>query len=387
MFCRIFLLLALCGFAGAQTATDNAVRSQYEAGSRALQAGDLSAARQAFLSILQILPEDVGARVNLAVVCMRQKKWDEALTYLRQAEQRAPEVPGIRLNIGLAEFRKGDYAAAIPPFEKVLREQPDSVQARHLLGLCYLFRERYAEAASTLEPLWPASNNDLTYLYCLAVAAGNAGRHDLEDRAEARLMNVGGESPIVHLLRGKAYLAREDFSHALEELRAAGQGNPNLPLLHYNLGVVYRRQGHLDEARAEFNRDLAIEPDVAYNYDQLGVIAYDLQQDAASEKAFRKALALDAGLGTSWFGLAKVLRQQKREPEALEAINHALGIDPASASAHYLRSQILTALGRRQQAQQDLAAVRRLKDASRDALQQKFERGEYQDPPVLGSLN
>jgi hypothetical protein len=36
----------------------------------------------------------------------------------------------------------------------VVRDQPDALQPRHLLGLCYFFAERWADAANTLEPLW-----------------------------------------------------------------------------------------------------------------------------------------------------------------------------------------------------------------------------------------
>ena len=36
------------------------------------------------------------------------------------------------------------------PLETVVEDAPSSLQARYLLGLCYFFTERYAEAAKTL---------------------------------------------------------------------------------------------------------------------------------------------------------------------------------------------------------------------------------------------
>lgn len=387
MWFVLLLLAAVPVLSSPLPQADEGIRQEYEAGEQALRNGQFAAARKAFLSVLQTYPEDVGARVNLGVVYMREKNWDEALKYLREAEHRAPGIPGIRLNIGLAEYRKGDYAAAIPEFESVVRDQPESTQARRLLGLCYLFVERYKDAAAALEPLWPSANNDLTYLYSLAVAAGNTGQQAVEDRAVARLMEIGKDSPVLHLLRGKAYLAHEQFDLALQEFQAAAQQDPRLPLVHYNLGVVLRRQGHLDEARAQFLQDAAIEPDVALDYDQLGVVAYESQENSAAEANFRKAVNLDARLGTSWFGLAKVLKRENRFPEALKAIHQALQIDSESASAHYLRAQILIAMGDRDKAETDLAAVRRLKAASRDKLEQQFERAKYQDPAIATATN
>ena len=73
---------------------------------------------------------------------------------LHKAQHLAPEMAGVRLNIGLVYYRQNDFRKAIPPFESVVHDAPDSFQARYLLGLCYFFVERYGEAASTLQPLW-----------------------------------------------------------------------------------------------------------------------------------------------------------------------------------------------------------------------------------------
>src|SRR5580658_6419183 len=128
------------------------VRQIFERGQRAMDAGDLSAAEKDFRAVLAAEPDNVGAHGNLAVVHMRRKEWKAALSELQAAERLAPKIPGIRLNIGLVYYRQADYRQAIAPFESVLRDQ-DSRQARYLLGLCYFFTERYADAAATLQPL------------------------------------------------------------------------------------------------------------------------------------------------------------------------------------------------------------------------------------------
>ena len=102
---------------------------------------------------------------------------------------------GIRLNIGLAYYRQNNFRAAIAPFESVVHDVPDSYQARYLLGLCYFFTERYADAITMLEPLWPQASNQLNYLYVLGIAAGKSSRPDLEQRALGRLAETGQDSP------------------------------------------------------------------------------------------------------------------------------------------------------------------------------------------------
>src|SRR5437867_1293947 len=118
----------------------------FQKGQTALQAGDLGAAETAFRRVLALDPQAGAAYANLGVVAMREKKWDEALRNLRKAEKLSPKMTGIRLNIGLVEFRRGNYREAIPPFESVVRETPDAKQARYLLRLCQVFVADYAAA-------------------------------------------------------------------------------------------------------------------------------------------------------------------------------------------------------------------------------------------------
>lgn len=382
----MLLALAVIGaFATAKAAdTETVIRRDYEVGQQAMQDGDLDAAEQAFRDILQLAPHDVGAHGNLGVIYMRRKQWKPALGELKAAEELAPQVPGIRLNIGLVYYRQGEYGKAITPFESVIREQPQSVQAGRLLGLCYFFKERYADAARVLTSLWSSSNSDLSYLYVLSVAAGNAGREDLAQRALARLLEVGKDSPELHLFLGKAYLARDQNYKALEELQRAERANPKLPFVHYNLGVAYRGNGNLRQAKTEFLKDAAIEPDVAYNYEQLGIICQTLNEKQTAKVYFQRALKLNHRLGTSWYGLAKMYKEEKRFPEALKALDQAGALDAKSASVHYLRAQILIQLGQKTEAHAELAKVRTLQRESADQLEQKITGRVYHDPELAG---
>jgi Flp pilus assembly protein TadD len=108
-----FLLLLLSAGCAAQSGgTEAVVRQAYEAGEAALRQGDLATAEKSFLQVLALVPRDVGARVNLGVIAMREQKWARALEYLQHAEKLAPQVTGIRLNIGLVHYRQRDLNEA-----------------------------------------------------------------------------------------------------------------------------------------------------------------------------------------------------------------------------------------------------------------------------------
>jgi len=366
-----------------QTADPEALRRQaFEAGEAAMHRGQWDEAEKKFLEIVALTPADVGAHGNLGVIYMRQNKWKRALEELHAAEKLAPQIPGIRLNIGLVYYREGDYHKAIAPFESVLRDRPDSEQARHLVGLCYMFDERYADATAALEPLWASSNNDLSYLYVLAVAAGKTDRHDLEEKSLARLLEVGENSPTLHLLVGKAYLNRGDDDKALVELEQAAQADPKLPMVHYNIGVIYKHKRDYDKAQDEFLKDIAVEPEVPYNYDELGTMSLALERNLEARRYFEQALRRNSQIGTSWFGLAKILKAEKHYAAALKALASAGAIDPKSASVHYLRAQILMQVGRKGEAQTEFEAVRRLQSETAGKLERQISGGKYRDPQL-----
>lgn len=342
-------------------------------GEEALNKGDLDQAERSFKRVLALDPRAAGAYANLGVIHMRRKEWTAALANLRKAEQLAPQLPGIRLNIGLAFYRQADYRHAIPPFESVLKDAPDSLQARYLLGQCYFFTDRFVEAADVLEPLWPQQSKDLVYLYVLSLSAEKADRHELSERAVQRMAEVGGDSAEVHLFLGKAMLQLEAYDDASRELTAAADANPKLPLVHYHLGMLYSKKGDYARARDEFLKDIALEPDAAFNYDELGNVYFLMNQDSDAEKAYRQALKLDPKLVTALLGLVKIYQRQSQYEKALAELQAAAAVDPASARIHYLRGQILLKMGRKDEAKKELDASVQMSNARREQREKELE--------------
>jgi tetratricopeptide (TPR) repeat protein len=292
-------------------------------------------------------------------------------------------MPGIRLNIGLVYYRQADYPRAIAPFASVLRDQPQSTQARYLLGLCYFFTERYEDAIQTLRPMWAEQSRNLNYLYVMSMAAGKAGQKDLDEQATKQLLAVGRDSAELHLFIGKAHLAHYMYDQALAEFEQAAQIDAKQPFVHYYLGTAHQRRNEFELAKQEFLKDIAVEPDVAYNYDQLGAVCYSLDQIPEAERYFKEALRRDASLITSEYGLAKIYKDQGKYPEALKALDIVVARDPESSSVHYLRGQVLSAMGRRSEAKLAFAESLRLKKATRDELERKISGQQAPDPQLV----
>jgi tetratricopeptide (TPR) repeat protein len=371
------------GTPGARSQGPPDLAKLFQAGQNALNEGRLDEAENDFRQALAVNPQLGGAYANLGVVYMREKRWDKALQMLHKAAEMMPEVAGIRLNIGLAYYRQNEFLKAIPPFESVVRDQPAALQPRHLVGLCYFFGERWSDAAHMLEPLWSQESGKLTYLYVLSIAAHRAGMKELDERAMAQLVTKGDGSPEYHLFMGKAHLNLEQYDMALADFQAAAEANPKLTFVHFNLGLAYLKKQDYERARDEFLKDAALEPDLAFNYDELGDVYSLMQQDGNAEKSYREALRRDARLVNSYIGLAKAYHREQKYPLALNAIDSAEKLDPRRTDIHYVRGQILTHLGRKEEGRKELEASVRIDNERRAERQKQVESGSVPSPELL----
>ncbi len=355
----------------------------FRQGQDALNQGRLDEAERDFRQVLAANPQVGGAYANLGVVYMRRKQWAKALEMLGKAERLMPRQPGIRLNIGLAYFRQNEFLKAIAPFESVVRNQPDALQPRHLLGLCYFFTDRWADAANTLEPLWPQESGQLSYLYVLSIAAHRAGEKELDKKATTQLIRAGEGSPEFHLFMGKAHLNLEQYDLALADFQAAAEANPKLTFVHFNLGLTYLKKQDYEHARDEFLKDAAVEPDLALNYDELGDVYSLLQQDSNAEKSYREALRIDPRLVNSYVGLAKAYRREEKYQQALRAIDSAEKLNADAPDIHYLRGQVLLHLGRGEQGKKEMETSVRIDNERRAERERQVESGTVPSPELL----
>jgi Tfp pilus assembly protein PilF len=152
--------------------------------------------------------------------------------------------------------------------------------------------------------------------------------------------------------------------------------------VHFNLGLVYLAGLDFDHAKEQFEKDIALEPDVAFNYDRLGLVYIYQQQDAKAEENFREALRRDSHLSSSYFGLARVYQHEKKFDQALTAIDAAVKIDPDNPNYHNLKGQILLREGHTQDGQTELAAATSLLNSSRARRQSELS-GEALPQPEL----
>ncbi len=147
-----------------------------------------------------------------------------------------------------------------------------------------------------------------------------------------------------HLQRGMrgVQLARQGkLDEALAELDAAIKLQPDYWQGHVNAAVVLIDQGKLDEAMTRLQKVLQANPDRAHAYGSVGVVLAKRGMIDEAMTHFQKAIQLDPAYTEAHSNLGRLLQKQGRLPEATAHFFTAMNIQQDSPLAHYELASVL----------------------------------------------
>jgi tetratricopeptide (TPR) repeat protein len=134
---------------------------------------------------------------------------------------------------------------------------------------------------------------------------------------------------------------------------------------HFRLGIVYGDRGLRDQAIAEYQTAIAIDPEYPKSYLNMGALLAEAGRRDEALDAFRRAIALDPSYAAARVNLAMLHRGVGEYEAALAEIDSVLAFDPDNAMALKERGIALLRLGRADEAADVLrAAAERDRDGS-----------------------
>src|ERR1017187_4348303 len=120
---------------------------------------------------------DIPALANAGLALSRQQHYKEAADCYRKALSIEPHIREVQLNLGLVEFKLGDFQAALAPLAAVLAIDPQSLQARTLLGMSYYGAGMYAKALPELDRALAADPKNTQLHHVIAQSCLWSGQH------------------------------------------------------------------------------------------------------------------------------------------------------------------------------------------------------------------
>jgi tetratricopeptide (TPR) repeat protein len=231
------------------------------------------------------------------------------------SERRKPKPPSATLineslNQAVAHQQAGRLADAATQYRAVLEQQPDHVDALHMLGI---ISHQLGDSDRALKLIGKA----------LALQPDGAEMHN----NLAIILNDTGHADTA--------IKHYDRALALQ---------PAYPEAFNNRGNALRAVGRLDEARTDFERAISLNPNYTQAHNNLGIVLIDMELPAAAKAALQTAVSQIPNYADAWSNLGAALQDLGEIDAALNNLEKALTLDPNNAQAINNRGHILQEL-------------------------------------------
>jgi len=143
-----------------------------------------------------------------------------------------------------------------------------------------------------------------------------------------------------HIKRGIEYVEQGRLDEAIAEFEEAIKINPDDAKAHYNLGLTYDNQGRLDEAIAEYKEAIRLNPDDANAHLNLGVAYADQGQLEEAIAEYQEAIRIHPDYANAHFNLGLAYREQGRTEEAIAEFETYLQLRPDASNRAEVEEEI-----------------------------------------------
>ncbi len=380
---------------------------QAAAGMATLESGDLAHGMPYLRQAHRLNPHDAGVTENLGIALLHLGQPAQALPLLQQARRAQHANLGAFMGEAQALMALHRYQEAADAFAAAIEHAgaaDNTADLHHDCALALLNANRPQQAVDVL-----LAQTDLS-------TSGPA--QELLGEAEEKLGHYN--SAFTHFKRaaeldpsesnlfayGNELLQHWTFPAAIDIFQFGRSRYPASDRLYTGLGVAYFGNNDFPHAAEVFHAQLAAQPGNTSMADLLGrscsaavsaevagcdelvrfadahpqnaaanlyaaiALLHDAGNPANSAKAealLKQALATDPKLAEAWYQLA-VLQQQRMEwAESAASLERAVALKPGYAEAHYRLARAYGHIGRKNEAQQQIALQRQSAQSAQDA--------------------
>ena len=288
-------------------------------GAELLRRSPAMAAEQA-LEILQAVPGHPGALTLRGMALAALNQGDEAIVVLRDAVRRDPDYAPAWRTLAEQLLLQGDNAGADQAQAHAIRTSVNDPRLREAaVALC---KNDLPTAERLLKNHLKQHPTDVSAIRMLAELAGRIGRYpDAENLLRRAIELAPGFVAAKFNLAMLLYRSGES-QDALVELEKLLAEDPDNPAYRNLMAVVLTRGGELKDALGHFEKALERQPEQTKIWLSYGHTLKSLGRQADGIAAYRRAIAIEPGLGVAWWSLAnlKTVKFDQDDIAAMTAI-------------------------------------------------------------------
>lgn len=216
----------------------------------------------------------------------------------------------------IQQHQSGCYDKAIGIYHQILKEQPNHVDALHLLGMA---------------------------------------KHQKGDDGQAvvhllRAIVLNPYQSSFHNTLGQVLQRQGRFDKAAVSLRKSIDLDPSLAQAHHNLASVLRSQGQFEEAVASDRQAVELEPKYGNAHHGLGDSLQSLRRLEESIVSYAAALTINEQSSLTWYAMGCALSDLGHCADAIDSFRRAVELDDCHAPSRQNLGQVLFRLGQIDQA-------------------------------------
>ena len=330
--------------------------------------GKLQEAAEAWGALAKQYPTKAEPLAHLGLIASRQERYGAAIKHYKQAMKLDPHMPGLRLNLGLALFKAGEYQQTVAVLEPLREAHPEDQQLTVLVGMSQYGLSHFSDASRLLQEASIRDPQNLALLLTLAHSCLWSKQYPCVQDAFHRILALNPESAEAHMLMGEALDEMKDHEGAIREFRAAARVNPTEPNVHFGLGYLLWTKGQYPEAATEFQAELANAPQHLQATLYLGDAKMQMNLPDEARPLMEKVARTDATNGMAHRDLGIILSEGGRRDEAVAEFREAVKINPRDVNAHYRLARLYRSMGKTAEAKIEFDKASSLNKAEDERL-------------------
>jgi tetratricopeptide (TPR) repeat protein len=355
------------------------------------QQGKLAEAEIAWRAYSKARPSNPESYGHLGLLEAREGHYKEAVPLYRKALAMNPNVPGLRLNLGLALFKGSELKESIPEFTALLKSAPpNSPEAQRLtilIGMAHYGLAEYAAAAPFLKRAADRDPQSLPLRLALAHSYLWSKQFKYVLDVYHEILALDPDSAEANMIAGEALDEMKDNAGATQMFRNAVKANPKEPNAHFGLGYLLWAQKNYPEAVTEFRAELKNDPDHIQATLYLADADIQLNQLEEAKRLLEKVEKMDPSIPLSHLDLGIVYTDAENNQDALRELTAAAKLAPNDVNVHWRLGRLYRSMGKKEDAKAEFDKASTLNKAADEDLYKKIEsrkakRPESQVPPA-----
>ena len=249
-----------------------------------------------FKKCLEIDPENIRIRQQIAQIYLNQNKFKEALDQFLVIEEQYPSDLGTKLHIALLYQELGNVDESIVRLKNILKANPKADRIYYYLGLIFEKLKRYPEAIEYFSGI-PKSSG----VYKDGVIHAASIYNELKQNDDAiRVLREGirksPKIPQFYQLLSLLYEDQKNLEKGVDVLKQGIRELPDEEVLYFNLGILYDKLHNKKSSLQAMKKVLVLNPE---NSSALNYIGYTYAEEGKNldeaETMIQKALKIKPG--------------------------------------------------------------------------------------------